>query len=90
MSYSELPDISSKLSKGTAAAAILCHEFMETDGQDEHVCYLDNFLKKLLNFLLEFGSKFGFGYKPQKQTNKKKPDTKKTAKKQKQKKLNFF
>lgn len=50
MSYSELPDISSKLSKGTAAAAILCHEFMETDGQDEHVCYLDNFLKKIAEF----------------------------------------
>lgn len=50
MSYSELPDISSKLSKGTAAAAILCHESMETDGQDEHVCYLDNFLKKFAEF----------------------------------------
>lgn len=25
--------------------------------------------KKLMNFVLEFGSKFSFGYKPQKQTN---------------------
>lgn len=31
------------------------------------------FFEKLPNFLLEFGSKFGFGYKPQKQTNKKTP-----------------
>lgn len=36
MSYSELPDISSNLSKDTAGAATLCHEcWAESGGQDE-------------------------------------------------------
>lgn len=41
---------------------------MESGGQDECFCYLDFFFFKLINFILEFGSKFGFSYKPQKQT----------------------
>lgn len=38
--------LSTFLSKGTAAAATLCHECcMESGGQDKHFCYLDIFLK---------------------------------------------
>lgn len=44
--YSELPGISSNLSKGTVSAATLCHDCcVESGGQDEHFCYLDIFLK---------------------------------------------
>lgn len=89
MNYSELPDISSKLSKGTAAAAALYHDrCVESGGQDECFCYSDIFLKKLTNFVLEFGSKFGFSYKPWKQTNQIPRETPQRNNKRK-KKLNF-